>query len=340
MNTVQGIAHDMRAPLAAMDALCALMERHVSDPQALLHDVRRMRTACAQLMQLASQFLAGEETALCPVPCTVEEMVLPAAALYEERVDVKMTGECAAKVLADTAAVRRILVNLLSNAAKYSQGRILLCTYAIRRGSSVYLRVEVKDFGPGMSEKTLAGLFCPGVRGEEAAGTAGYGIGLSAAQALARRMGGNITAASCPGRGSVFAFEAAFALAEGASLAGKRFLVAEDSALARDALCELLELHGAQVIAAADGKTAVEAFTKSPEGHFDALLLDVMMPGMDGFSAAQAIRAMDRPDAKPVRMVALTGAVSQAVLDKAAALSMRYAVKPLTMEQLAQMMNG
>jgi len=77
-------------------------------------------------------------------------------------------------------------------------------------------------------------------------------------------------------------------------LAGKRFLVAEDNGLIRDAVCEMLETHGAQAIPAEDGAQAVRAFSALDAGGFDAVLMDVCMPGMDGYAAARAIRRMDR----------------------------------------------
>jgi len=118
-------------------------------------------------------------------------------------------------------------------------------------------------------------------------------------------------------------------------LAGKRFLVAEDNGLIRDAVCEMLETHGAQAIPAEDGAQAVRAFSALDAGGFDAVLMDVCMPGMDGYAAARAIRKMDRR----VLIFAHSDAGTQYGAEDALKSGMDGCVqKPVTARKLAQVM--
>ena len=129
-------------------------------------------------------------------------------------------------------------------------------------------------------------------------------------------MGGSIEVSSELGVGSTFVIEIPFKLAppvqEGAGeiigpgISGRRFLVAEDNELNAEIAVALLENEGASVSTAADGREAVQAFAESSVGFYDAIFMDVMMPIMDGLAAARAIRALDRPDAESVPIVAVT----------------------------------
>ena len=120
------------------------------------------------------------------------------------------------------------------------------------------------------------------------------------------------------------------------ALAGKRILVAEDNAFARDALCELLAAHGTEVAAAEDGEAAVRLFARSGEGTYDAVLLDLDMPGKGGCAAARAIRRMRRRDAGQVLIFALTAAPPQYAAHEAEDSGMDACLlKPLHMQELA-----
>lgn len=119
------------------------------------------------------------------------------------------------------------------------------------------------------------------------------------------------------------------------ALAGKRFLVAEDNALARDALCELLSAHGAQAVPAQDGAEAVRMFAMSDDGAFDAVIMDVCMPVMDGYAASSAIRRMNRRDAGRMLILAQSGAAPRYAAQEAERCGMDACLqKPVTMREL------
>lgn len=123
------------------------------------------------------------------------------------------------------------------------------------------------------------------------------------------------------------------------ALAGKRFLVAEDNALARSALCEMLTAHGAQAVPAEDGAQAVRLFALSDEGAFDAAIFDVCMPVMDGYAASAAIRRMQRRDAGRVLIFAQSGAEPRYAAQEAGSSGMDACLqKPVRMGDLARLL--
>lgn len=123
------------------------------------------------------------------------------------------------------------------------------------------------------------------------------------------------------------------------ALAGKRILVAEDNAFARDALCELLAAHGAEANAAEDGEAAVRLFARSGDGVYDAVLLDLDMPGKGGCGAARAIRRMRRRDAGRVLIFALSAAPPQYAAREAEGSGMDACLpKPIHMRELGKLL--
>ena len=124
-------------------------------------------------------------------------------------------------------------------------------------------------------------------------------------------------------------------------LAGKRFLVADDHAFARRALCEMLCAHGAAAAEAEDGEAAVRLFADAPEGTFDAAILDVCMPGIDGYAAALSIRQMGRRDARQMPIFAHSGAEPQYARRQAMESGMDACLqKPVAMRELARLMQA
>lgn len=123
------------------------------------------------------------------------------------------------------------------------------------------------------------------------------------------------------------------------ALAGKRILVAEDNAFSRDALCEMLAAYGAAAVPAGDGDEAVRLFAQSREGAFDAAILDLCLPGMDGFAVSRAIRRMRRRDAGRLLILAHSSASARYAAREAEASGMDACLqKPLNMRELARIL--
>lgn len=188
-------------------------------------------------------------------------------------------------------------------------------------GEYAKYKFVVADTGIGMSAEFLKRLYEPYARElrfspKQASGT---GLGMSITKNLVAQMDGEIQVESQPGRGSTFTVILPFAAAEESretisqaaettdfTLDGLHILLAEDNEINMEITVELLAAQGVQVTRAWNGAEAVEQFRQSPPGSFDAILMDMQMPLLDGCGAARAIRAMDRPDAGTVPILAVT----------------------------------
>lgn len=215
----------------------------------------------------------------------------------------------------------RTPINIIGNAIKYNHpGGWVRCSFRESRYADGVCRLEFicEDNGAGMSETFQRHMFEAFAQENSDRGSlsGGVGLGLAVVKKLVDERGGTIQVDSALGQGTRFrvvlpmmpseAEEPEAALPDAAaSIAGRRLLVAEDNELNREIAVYLLQEAGAMVDQAADGKEAVEMFAASAPGIYDAVLMDVMMPELDGLSATRAIRGMDRPDAR-LPIIAMT----------------------------------
>ena len=214
----------------------------------------------------------------------------------------------------------RTPINIIGNAIKYNHpGGWVRCSFRESRYADAVRRLEFicEDNGAGMSETFQRHMFEAFAQENSDRGSlfGGVGLGLAVVKKLVDERGGTIQVDSARGQGTRFRVvlpmmpseaEPEAALPDAAaSIAGRRLLVAEDNELNREIAVYLLQEAGAVVDQAADGKEAVEMFAASAPGTYDAVLMDVMMPELDGLSATRAIRGMDRPDAR-LPIIAMT----------------------------------
>jgi|GEM_PF-899242 len=228
--------------------------------------------------------------------------------------------------LMDKLKSERIVFNLLSNAFKFTPrgGKVVLSVEErALPGRRVDLTVGIADNGIGMSEEFQKTLFEPFAQENAYDGQlSGLGLGLAIVKGLVDLAGGTISVKSAPGKGTAYAIHlavdcvpASVARNDGdalcgadeiAALKGKNVLVAEDNALNREIMLNILDKAGIVAASAEDGRQALERFRESPVGFFDGILLDIRMPVMDGLSCARALRALDRADARTVPLIAVT----------------------------------
>jgi signal transduction histidine kinase len=256
----------------------------------------------------------------------------------------------------DRLRLNQIVFNLLSNAIKYTPegGSIVtrIAQQALPDGR-MHLRIEVADNGIGMSEEFQKVLFEPfsQERRNDSPEMRGSGLGLSITKRLVDLMGGSIRVTSAPNRGSTFRVDLEAACvpagsgrrvpadepgaADADALAGRRVLLCEDHPLNQEIAEAILESRGMLVVPAADGQAGVKSFAASAIGYFDCILMDIHMPVMDGLAAARAIRALARPDAKTVPILAMTADAFAEDVQKCLDAGMDgHIAKPVDPEQL------
>ncbi len=258
----------------------------------------------------------------------------------------------------DKLRINQIVFNLLSNAIKYTpEGGVIVTRIAERRISEnrMHLHIEVADNGIGMSGEFQKILFDPFTqeRRNDSPEMRGSGLGLSITKRLVDLMGGTISVESALGQGSTFRVD--FDLdcvpagsgrrapddgrdpARAASLIGKHALLCEDHPLNQEIAKAMLENEKMLVVPVADGLEGVKAFTASTIGYFDCILMDIHMPVMDGYAATKAIRAMSRPDAGTVPILAMTADAFAEDVQKCLDAGMNgHIAKPIDPQQLVR----
>ena len=250
--------------------------------------------------------------------------------------------------------LRQVLQNIGSNAIKYNKknGTVYLTTREIASDSeTATFEFISRDTGIGMSEEFQKRAFEPFTQEEASARTKyqGSGLGLSICRELVEQMGGTIRLESEQGVGSTFTITLQFRIdterqrqadaaeAEKINVAGMKVLLVEDNELNMEVAEFLLEREGIVVTKAWNGEEAVQTFTASKPGDFDAVLMDVMMPVKDGLDATREIRALEREDAKNIPIFAMTAnAFADDIAHSRAAGMNEYIAKPLDIQRLRQ----
>lgn len=331
------MSHDMRTPLNAISGMTKLARQHVQEPAKVEEYLDKIEVSSRQLTALVNDILdmarleqGGQGTLNCQ-PMDLVQTVNETADLFREQAQqenrrYEVVVDVQDRIVnADAFRINQVLSNLLSNAFKYSRegDRIHLeLRQAARRESRGQYQIIVEDTGVGMSESFLERLFEPFARETVFAPTkaTGTGLGMPIVKGLVQQMSGEITVQSKLGEGSRFVVSLPLQIVDAPAveeqspledlepftLEGKRMIVAEDNELNMEITTEFLSMMGVDVLQAWNGREAVERFRQEKEGSVDAVLMDMQMPEMDGCAACRAIRALDRPDAATVPIIAVT----------------------------------
>ncbi|MFD0702459.1 hypothetical protein DMP06_00510 [Slackia equolifaciens] len=334
------VSHDMRTPLNAVIGLSSLARTNLDDREKTGDCLTKIEQAGSQLLTLVNDVLDmsriehGKETELAYVPTDLAQCVKDGTSLFEEAAERDgktlrvYVDEDMPFVMCDPARIGQILNNLVSNAVKYSLpgGTIDVALDVVsRRPKMCKCRIVVSDTGIGMSQDFLERIFEPFARETtfSPSKVSGTGLGMPIVKSLVQQMSGEISVNSELGKGSTFTVVLPLRIAEEEELAdaqadapghaapdfsleGKRLLVAEDNEINMEIMQEILGAMGAEIIPAMNGREAVSAFEATDPGYIDAILMDMQMPEMDGCEACRAIRALERPDAKTVPVIAVT----------------------------------
>ena len=358
------MSHDLRTPMNAIIGYAELMEAHWGEKEVTTNYLQKLKGASQFLLALIGNVLeiarieSGKET-LNEAPWNLMKL--------EETLDILLDGEISRKqltvnrnvnirhanVYCDALKIREIIMNLLSNAVKYTAegGKIVLDIEEkpSARDGFMTLQIRVSDNGIGISKEYVPYIFDAFTRERSSSesGIIGTGLGLRIVKSFVDLMNGDISVKSEPGKGTCFTVEISCRKIpeeelqqqmeeqpENVSLAGRRLLLAEDNGLNAEIAMTILQDADAEVELAADGKIAVDKLKDVPVGYYDAILMDIQMPNMNGYEATKAIRKLTDERAK-IPIIAMTANAFEEDRQAALAAGMDdYVAKPVEISEL------
>lgn len=331
------MSHDIRTPLNGILGLIEIEELKDGDMQVARESRAKARVAANHLLSLINDILEmgkieDRKLTLEHAPFNLKELCDDALVLCKLRAsgngitmqDNSLPYATGPYMIGSPTHIRRIIINLLDNSIKYNKrgGSVTFSsqTKPLDDGRALFC-FSVSDTGIGMAPEFLKHIYEPFAQeGDDARSKfQGTGMGMPIVKSLIDMMGGTIEISSEVGVGSTFnvqipleidknpqAKERTDEQAYSCSLAGMNVLLAEDNELNAEIAQALLESEGIVVTRAADGNEAVDLYVGRPAGSFDAILMDIMMPGMDGYKATRAIRLSEKADAADIPIIALT----------------------------------
>ena len=337
---ISQLAHDIRTPLNAIVGFTSLAQAHLQQPELLRQDLAKIAGSEQLLNELVNNVLDLFRIEKGRMDLHPAETNMPE---FFARLQTSFEGEAARKqlqlvfrvqdlpqqvLLVDALRLTQICDNLLSNAVKYTQQggtvELIACEEPAPAQDAVRLVLTVQDNGIGMSEEYQKNMYAMFTRETDTRvnKVQGYGLGLAIVKQLTDSMGGTITVQSQLGKGTQFTVTlelpvpqtaAAVQLPEedqraddAASCAGMKLLVAEDNDLNYEVVSALMEMHDITCVRAEDGSMCIEMFKSAVPGTYDAILMDMQMPVMNGLQATLVLRNLDRPDARTIPILAMT----------------------------------
>lgn len=325
------MSHEIRTPMNAVIGLTrVLLDEGVSDEKTrdYLHKIDSTSHYLLELINSnldLSKIESGKMT-MNNAPFDLNELIKEIDDIIRiqaegKELSLEINGRIEhSYVIGDSLKLRQVIINLLGNSLKFTESGTLTLTVnetAVEEENAL-IHFSVKDTGIGIGSDDIERIFnsFEQLGGNIASKYGGTGLGLTISRAYVSMMGGELLVKSEVGKGSEFYFDLPFPVAQDnqheiesvadRSIAGKRILLAEDDELNRSIAEKLLENDGFIVETAKDGRDALEIFSASDIGHFDAILMDIRMPVMNGLEATKEIRALERSDSKSIPIIALT----------------------------------
>ncbi len=330
------MSHDIRTPLNGIIGMLDIAERFPDDRARQDDCKEKIRASAMVLMELINEVLdmskleSGEIT-LEHVPFDLADIlksvnILIAGQAENRNIEI-VEEDCRTthhRLIGSPVHFKRIMTNILSNAIKYNRdnGKIFItCRELYADDTTVQIQFRCRDTGIGMTEEFLRHVFEPFAQENTTARSqyGGTGLGMSITKSLVEKIGGSITVESEKDVGTTFEVLLPFEIdprempekpsrhaSPQSSIRGLRILLAEDNDINMEIAKFLLEEEGAEVVPVENGEEAVQAFAESEAASFDAILMDIMMPVMNGHEATKRIRSMDRADAAAIPIIAMT----------------------------------
>lgn len=359
------MSHDVRTPINGIRGMAVLAQNSLDDPAAVRDCIEKIITSTDYLHELLEDVLRMSKLESGPVQ--FEDKPFDLSALIAETADfirvqanekqltftLDTSGLHHSRIIGSPMHLRQVMQNILSNAVKFTPsggGIHAVCRETGCTGSTMQFEFVCSDTGVGISPEFRAKIFEPFAQEADSARTRyeGTGLGLPIAKEIVDQRGGTITVSSQKGCGSTFTVTLPLQLDTScpepparpeapASIAGAKILLAEDNEINRMVAQSLLEEQGAVITAVTDGRQAVDTFAASAPGSFDLILMDIMMPEMNGLEATRAIRAMDRSDAGSIPIFAMTANAFVEDIDACKKAGMNeHIAKPIDLGRMVQ----
>ena len=333
---LQRMSHDIRTPINGIRGLVNMADHYADDMEKQTEYRTKVKEASNLLLELVNDVLdmsklESGEIVLEEIPFNLSSISREVFVVIEQMAaeqNIRVAWEkkeiTHRDFIGSPGYVKRVMMNILSNAVKYNKenGQIYVSCVEIPSEQPEMTTMEFvcRDTGIGMAEEFQKHIFEPFA--QEHTGSrakfAGTGLGMAISKKLVEEMGGTITFESKKGVGTTFVIRVPFKIDLDAdkreeskdvsekSIKGMHVLLAEDNELNMEIAEFLLQNEGAEVTKAWNGQEIVELFRKSEAGEFDVILMDIMMPIINGYEAAKRIRSLDREDAKKIPIIAMT----------------------------------
>ena len=367
-NFLANMSHDIRTPMNAIIGFAGLLEQNADKPSKVRDYIKKIKSSSQHMQSLINDILDmsrienGKMTlnesnfGMTDLLNEVAAVIQPQVISRKQNFRINTRDVSHNVFFGDSARIRQILLNLLTNAVKYTPdgGYIELSVKEAGKLSDSFagLCFKVRDNGIGISEDYIDKIYDPfsRERSSTVSGIQGTGLGMTITRSLVELMGGSITAESKLGEGSVFTVNLQLRCGQEAksaeseddgssdSLEGINILIAEDTPMNVEIILDLLEMYGAQCSAVENGKEALERFEASEPGEFQIILMDIQMPVMDGYEATEQIRSCSHRDARSIPIIAMTANAFADDIQKCLDAGMNaHIAKPLDINKLNKM---
>ena len=368
---LQRMSHDIRTPINGICGMVNMADHYADDMEKQKEYRTKVKEASNLLLELVNDVL--DMSKLESGEIVLEEIPFNLSSIYREVFVVieQVAAEQNLQIvwekkeithrdlIGSPRYVKRVMMNILSNAMKYNRenGHIYISCIEIPSGQPEMTIMEFvcRDTGIGMAEEFQKHIFEPFAQEHAGSRTrfSGTGLGMPISKKLIEKMGGTITFESVEGVGTTFVIRVPFRIDTDrnskvetgekteVSIRGLHILLAEDNELNMEIAEFMLQNEGVEVTKAWDGQEAVKIFEKSRSGEFDVILMDIMMPVMNGYEAAKMIRSLDREDAKAIPIIAMTAnAFTEDRLRAKEAGMDEHVAKPVDVESLIKVIHG
>ena len=333
---LQRMSHDIRTPINGICGMLDVADHYADDMQKQTECRIKIKEASNLLLELVNEVLdmsklESDEVVLEKRPFNLSSISEEVFVVIEQiaiEQNIRIVWEkkeiIHRNLIGSPGHVKRVMMNILSNAVKYNKenGCIYIRCREILSEQPEMTTMEFvcRDTGIGMTEAFQKQIFEPFAQEDTGSRTkfAGTGLGMAISKNLVEKMGGTITFESEKGAGTTFVIRVPFKIDMDAdkreeqkdvsekSMNGLHILLAEDNELNMEIAEFMLQNEGADVTKAWNGQEAVELFKKSERGEFDVILMDIMMPVINGYEATKRIRSLDREDAQAIPIIAMT----------------------------------